>query len=633
MRNDTEGLITQALLLGNVEAAVELCLKANRFADAIIIAMTGGSDLLIRTQRKYLEQSEGYVSSLISALVSEDWGSIINNCDITSWKEALAATLTHATDEDLPTLCEQLGCRLENESQGKSKVLEDAQLCYICSGSFEKLVSCWSDKAVSSNEELQELVELVTFLQKAVERKGRQVQVSGSLADLLSNYAMILASQGNLQTALNYLGSSTDQKITSLRERLFVHLGQKSAYGQPTRQKSRQSIGRQSFSNYPLYTPQNEYPASTNHFNVPASNLTGSHASHFGTNQNFNTGLSSVPQSISHAWQTPSAPAAAPRTFSPSPAPMPPTQPPKSSNFNSNIAASSTAGLSSRKYVLDPSVTSNQYGTFQRNQAFANQPIGGYPNPHSFNTSPMNPATFTNLPAQSSNIPVPAPSLNPMPLPSNIADFGNSFASAPSHIDQAQEAKELNLMNLPPPAPGWNDPPIMNKPLRNQAKRDSQHSVEPITHPLYGAVPIQQPPNQVNNGFGEDDTQRAHFGAPYNPQEAPRIFQPPPSDFTTAGGMPSAYNSGVFNQNATTSIINQAPSPVPAVQRIEKPVPVPKAPIPEEHMHMKTVFDELRNQCSCAASNPQVKRKLEDVGKNWKISMICYVKISCHQIL
>lgn len=38
---DTEGLITQALLLNNVEAAVELCLKAERFADALIIATTG----------------------------------------------------------------------------------------------------------------------------------------------------------------------------------------------------------------------------------------------------------------------------------------------------------------------------------------------------------------------------------------------------------------------------------------------------------------------------------------------------------------------------------------------------------------------------------------------------------------
>lgn len=102
---DIEGLITQALLLGNVDAAVELCLKAKRFADAIIIAMTGGPELLAKAQYQYLEQSEGYVSSLISALVSEDWTSVINNCDVNSWKEALAATLTHASETDLPILC------------------------------------------------------------------------------------------------------------------------------------------------------------------------------------------------------------------------------------------------------------------------------------------------------------------------------------------------------------------------------------------------------------------------------------------------------------------------------------------------------------------------------------------------
>lgn len=36
-----EGQICEALLSGNTEAAVELCLKAGRHADAIIIAMTG----------------------------------------------------------------------------------------------------------------------------------------------------------------------------------------------------------------------------------------------------------------------------------------------------------------------------------------------------------------------------------------------------------------------------------------------------------------------------------------------------------------------------------------------------------------------------------------------------------------
>lgn len=52
---DTEGLICQALLLGNTEAAVELCLLNGRMADAIILTMTGGSDLLAKTQYRYFQ--------------------------------------------------------------------------------------------------------------------------------------------------------------------------------------------------------------------------------------------------------------------------------------------------------------------------------------------------------------------------------------------------------------------------------------------------------------------------------------------------------------------------------------------------------------------------------------------------
>jgi protein transport protein SEC31 len=32
--------------------------------------------------------------------------------------------------------------------------------------------------------------------------------------------------------------------------------------------------------------------------------------------------------------------------------------------------------------------------------------------------------------------------------------------------------------------------------------------------------------------------------------------------------------------------------------------PKPKGPIPEEHMYLQTVFEELRNRCACTATNP-----------------------------
>lgn len=44
----------------------------------------------------------------------------------------------------------------------------------------------------------------------------------------MSHYASLLASQGDLTTALTYLGTSHDEKLVSLRERLYVTLGHKS---------------------------------------------------------------------------------------------------------------------------------------------------------------------------------------------------------------------------------------------------------------------------------------------------------------------------------------------------------------------------------------------------------------------
>lgn len=105
---DSNGLITEAILMGNVEAAVELCLKAKKFTEAIIIARTGTPELYLKTQTKYLNQADGYLSSLISALVCEDWNSVVENCDINSWKEALVGILTHCNDDDYPILCGKL---------------------------------------------------------------------------------------------------------------------------------------------------------------------------------------------------------------------------------------------------------------------------------------------------------------------------------------------------------------------------------------------------------------------------------------------------------------------------------------------------------------------------------------------
>ncbi|KAF7281898.1 hypothetical protein GWI33_004098 [Rhynchophorus ferrugineus] len=619
--DDTEGLITQALLLNNVESAVELCLKSGRYADALVIATTGGPDLLAKTQHQYLEHSEGYISNLISALISEDWGSIINNCEISSWKEALAAALTHASEEDLPILCEQLGSRLEQESSENPKYMQDAQLCYICSGNFDRLVNSWSGNALNSTKDLQELVELVSFLQKSIERQGKRVQISGALADLLSQYASILAGQGHLQTALSYLGSSQNGKVASLRDRLMTSLGQKPSNVQELRhqQGSRRGSTRTSFNATNPFHPQNQFNPPPPQFTPPVPQ--------FG--QNFNTGLPN-PTLNAQPWQTQSLPATAPVATQP---PKVFSPPPRPDSVGSSRGG--TAGALSRKYILDPSVGSNQYPTRnQYGQPIPQQPVAMFNSNTPYNTPSVGqqpPAQMFQPPPIGTTSPaVPNPPLNPTPfVPNQPFQPSQPVVPAEQAIDYQSQA-----------APGWNDPPPLNRPLKTQYSSNNQTmsplhsgiklwrkpkteqvSSAPITHPLYGMAPGQ--PQPASNGFGsgfpptaQGFQQQTGYNTPYAPPTS--TFAPPSSTFappqpTFAPPPTGGFNPSNFNQNAVLGAAPQTQTP-PAPQ-VVKPEPVQKLPLPAEHEVIQNIFEELKDRCSCAANNAQTKRKLEDVGR------------------
>ncbi|XP_012502600.1 PREDICTED: protein transport protein Sec31A [Propithecus coquereli] len=102
---DIDGLITQALLTGNFESAVDLCLHDNRMADAIILAIAGGQELLAQTQKKYFAKSQSKITRLITAVVMKNWKEIVESCDLKNWREALAAVLTYAKPDEFSALC------------------------------------------------------------------------------------------------------------------------------------------------------------------------------------------------------------------------------------------------------------------------------------------------------------------------------------------------------------------------------------------------------------------------------------------------------------------------------------------------------------------------------------------------
>uniref|UniRef100_A0A8C6T5N5 Protein transport protein Sec31A n=1 Tax=Neogobius melanostomus TaxID=47308 RepID=A0A8C6T5N5_9GOBI len=221
---DTDGLISQALLVGNFEGAVDLCLNDGRYAEAILLAISGGEELLKKTQQKYLSKQKNSVSMLISSVVTQNWKDIVESCELDNWKEALAALLTYAHPEDFAHLCDTLGGRLESEQTEKRSL--QACLCYICSGNIEKLVECWAlHRDCSSPLGLEDLVEKVMMLRKSIERlRNSEVSVqSPVLAEKLTRYAGILAAEGSLSTAMAYLPENSEEAgIRMLKDRLFL---------------------------------------------------------------------------------------------------------------------------------------------------------------------------------------------------------------------------------------------------------------------------------------------------------------------------------------------------------------------------------------------------------------------------
>ncbi|XP_066594870.1 protein transport protein Sec31A isoform X2 [Prorops nasuta] len=601
--NDEDGLITQAILVGNIEAAVSLCLESKRYADAIILSMAGGPDLLARTQYRYFSEHSGALNSLMNSLVSESWIDIVKNSDINCWKEVLVALFTYCDAAERIALCDQMGDRLAVSENPTLK--KHAQICYICSGNINKAVE-------TSDANIQETVELIMILQKALELQGnRNIQLEGNIAKILSEYAEMLVSEGNLESALNYLGNSKDERVTMLRHRLYKALGytqepqkaavdnlklQKSHYDQS--QKASQNI-QHSYSSV-LQTPshswnttpmQQAYRPPVDQFNVQQQQPQP---------QQSQMGISGIQPLLQQTLPQEQYPALNPYSQPLSSQTIPP--PPPSSTGALLSRPSSVGPHSKSKYIIDPSVKSNSpYGqsNFQQNQIYGYQQTSAVPGLLTQNTFhpqasvPTNPytsSTQTYLQETQETETYKSNQTNLLPSMPNTQSQTYDTNRVPSYTQTQSYSKENTYQPSLQPS-GWNDPPIA-KSLRTQVKPDFQPQT-PILHPLGASIQPEPTVLLEQNVYQEPQPL-------YNQQQ----FCQNISNFGAQVNKPVAEATSQL-QHATPSMTIEA----------EKT----KLPIPEQHVHLKTVLDELKTECFNSARNMQVRKKIEDVSKKLEL--------------
>ncbi|XP_022899190.1 protein transport protein SEC31 homolog B-like [Olea europaea var. sylvestris] len=215
--------VQRALVVGDYKGAVAQCITANRMADALVIAHVGGVPLWERTRDQYLKTSRSPYLKVVSAMVNNDLMSLVNTRPLKSWKETLALLCTFAQQEEWTLLCDTLASRLMTAGNTLA-----ATLCYICAGNIDRTVEIWS-KSLSTEPDgksyldlLQDLMEKTIVFALAIGQK----RFSASLCKLVEKYAEILASQGLLTTAMEYLKllgtEELSPELAILRDRITL---------------------------------------------------------------------------------------------------------------------------------------------------------------------------------------------------------------------------------------------------------------------------------------------------------------------------------------------------------------------------------------------------------------------------
>ncbi len=225
--SDIDSLITKAIIVGDFELAVSVCLGANRHADALVLAANGTPELLLNAQNQYFKHfasKKSYVR-VLQAVVKGDLSDLISNSRLDSadgWKDLISLICTYAKPADFSMYFGRLGARLNDVSFTgiKDQVVRDhaSALCFMGAGDLVKVVSIWargiSAEVSPSNIQLQSLVERLSLFRQAIHYEDPSLALESDpesvtrlkyLYEVYVNYAWTASVQGKQDVAWRFL--------------------------------------------------------------------------------------------------------------------------------------------------------------------------------------------------------------------------------------------------------------------------------------------------------------------------------------------------------------------------------------------------------------------------------------------
>lgn len=230
--SESDRRITRALLHGEFEEALDVCLQENRMSDAFMIAICGGQHCIDKAQKAYFNQQAGGPNylRLLASVVGKNLWDLVHNADLDGWKEVMVTLCTYADAKEFPDLCEALGDRLEEQLEiegSNANLRKDACFCYVAGSKLEKVVAIWiaelqenegvrlqdskQDSSFSIHaHSLQSFIEKVTAFREITRYQDEDRGASSNwklaaLYEKYAEYADIASAHGQLQIAERYL--------------------------------------------------------------------------------------------------------------------------------------------------------------------------------------------------------------------------------------------------------------------------------------------------------------------------------------------------------------------------------------------------------------------------------------------
>jgi protein transport protein SEC31 len=412
---------------------------------------------------------------------------------------------------------------------------------------------------------------------------------TGMLSSLLGRYAELLATQGSLNSAATYLVDPNERTLAILRDRIYQALGHRSPQFPFQRVDIRRSSSVSSTQQMPQqHNAPNVQPTRKTSFpyqSTPQQFPYGSTASSVANSFTYSNATVSAP------YQQPLPPLVTPQSMNQVPSSLSPAMPPASvpppPDASQPVKSMSGSHHLTHRYprhLHDPSVyTENNFS----NQSFYQPQAFNPPQPPAETLPPVQPSTNYYAPS-----PADMNACNALQYPSNAANAA-SFPATPYSAPSSQAPSSFNSAPAPVQPlpscysevqPGWNDPPFLKQ---SSVKNTNYEPMAPITSPFPDAPMAPQPTPPVPQAGG-------YFVPSFQSQQ-------PPGPAPVMGGNNPQMPPQMPEQPKITQNIPEQPKE--------------KGPIPPEHQVLQDIFEDLRRQCQQVATNPQMRRKLDDVAK------------------